>query len=92
MSGRTTIVTGGTLGIGAAIAKAFLRAGDHVVIAARRDNGLAQTMGEPGRLSRRMSPGPRSPCAGADGGGMDGEAGCHDQQCRSFRLAASGQD
>ncbi len=50
MSGRTTIVTGGTLGIGAAIAKAFLRAGDHVVIAARRDNGLAQTMGERARF------------------------------------------
>jgi NAD(P)-dependent dehydrogenase (short-subunit alcohol dehydrogenase family) len=46
MSGRTTIVTGGTLGIGAAIVKAFHDAGDHVVIAARRDNGLARTLGE----------------------------------------------
>jgi 3-oxoacyl-[acyl-carrier protein] reductase/meso-butanediol dehydrogenase/(S,S)-butanediol dehydrogenase/diacetyl reductase len=46
MSGRTTIVTGGTLGIGAAIARAFHAAEDHVVIAARRDNGLAQELGE----------------------------------------------
>jgi 3-oxoacyl-[acyl-carrier protein] reductase/meso-butanediol dehydrogenase/(S,S)-butanediol dehydrogenase/diacetyl reductase len=46
MSGRTTIVTGGTLGIGAAIARAFHGAGDAVVIAARHDNGLAQTLGE----------------------------------------------
>jgi len=46
MNGRTTIVTGGTLGIGAAIAKAFHDAGDHIVIAARRDNGMALTLGE----------------------------------------------
>jgi 3-oxoacyl-[acyl-carrier protein] reductase/meso-butanediol dehydrogenase/(S,S)-butanediol dehydrogenase/diacetyl reductase len=46
MSGRTTIVTGGTSGIGAAIAKAFYEAGDHVVIAARRDNGFAEKLGE----------------------------------------------
>ena len=46
MSGRTTIVTGGTSGIGAAIAKAFHAAGDSVVVAARRDNGFAQTLGE----------------------------------------------
>jgi 3-oxoacyl-[acyl-carrier protein] reductase/meso-butanediol dehydrogenase/(S,S)-butanediol dehydrogenase/diacetyl reductase len=46
MNGRTTIVTGGTLGIGAAIAQAFHGAGDAVVIAARHDNGLAETLGE----------------------------------------------
>src|ERR1700722_8994777 len=46
MSKRTTIVTGGTSGIGAAIARVFHGAGDDVVIAARHDNGLAQTMGE----------------------------------------------
>ena len=52
MSGRTTIVTGGTLGIGAAIARAFHAAGDHVVMAARRDNGLARTLGERARFVR----------------------------------------
>jgi len=52
MSERTTIVTGGTLGIGAAIAKAFHAAGDHVVIAARRDNGLAPKLGERARFVR----------------------------------------
>jgi 3-oxoacyl-[acyl-carrier protein] reductase/meso-butanediol dehydrogenase/(S,S)-butanediol dehydrogenase/diacetyl reductase len=50
MTGRTTIITGGTLGIGAAIASAFHDTGDHVVIAARRDNGLAQAMGERARF------------------------------------------
>lgn len=43
---RTTIVTGGTSGIGAAIASAFYKAGDHVVIAARNDNGFAQMLGD----------------------------------------------
>ena len=43
---RTTIVTGGTSGIGAAIAKAFYDAGDRVVVAARRDNGFAAKLGE----------------------------------------------
>jgi NAD(P)-dependent dehydrogenase (short-subunit alcohol dehydrogenase family) len=43
---RTTIVTGGTSGIGAAIATAFLKAGDHVVIAARNDNGFAMKLGK----------------------------------------------
>jgi 3-oxoacyl-[acyl-carrier protein] reductase/meso-butanediol dehydrogenase/(S,S)-butanediol dehydrogenase/diacetyl reductase len=51
MSGRrTTIVTGGTSGIGAAIARAFHDAGDSVVIAARNDNGFAQTLGERARF------------------------------------------
>jgi NAD(P)-dependent dehydrogenase (short-subunit alcohol dehydrogenase family) len=43
---RTTIVTGGTAGIGAAIAKVFHQAGDYVVIAARNDNGFAAELGE----------------------------------------------
>jgi 3-oxoacyl-[acyl-carrier protein] reductase/meso-butanediol dehydrogenase/(S,S)-butanediol dehydrogenase/diacetyl reductase len=38
------------LGIGAAIAKAVYRTGDHVVIAARRDNGLAGILGERARF------------------------------------------
>jgi 3-oxoacyl-[acyl-carrier protein] reductase/meso-butanediol dehydrogenase/(S,S)-butanediol dehydrogenase/diacetyl reductase len=44
-SQRATIVTGGTSGIGAAIATAFYSAGDHVVIGARNDNGFAQKLG-----------------------------------------------
>lgn len=43
---RTTVVTGGTSGIGAAIASAFVKAGDHVVVAARNDNGFAMKLGE----------------------------------------------
>ena len=47
---RTTIVTGGTLGIGAAIATAFYTAGDHVLIGARNDNGFAESLGERARF------------------------------------------
>ena len=43
---RTVVITGGTLGIGAAIAKAFHESGAQVVIGARNDNGLAATLGE----------------------------------------------
>src|ERR1700761_2140892 len=43
---RTVIVTGGTQGIGAAIAARFHRGGDFVVIGARRDNGFAASLGE----------------------------------------------
>lgn len=49
---RATIVTGGTLGIGAAIATAFYNAGDHVVIGARNDNGLAQKLGNRAKFVR----------------------------------------
>jgi 3-oxoacyl-[acyl-carrier protein] reductase/meso-butanediol dehydrogenase/(S,S)-butanediol dehydrogenase/diacetyl reductase len=42
---RTVVVTGGTQGIGAAIAARFHRAGDFVVIGARRDNGFAASLG-----------------------------------------------
>ncbi len=47
---RTVIVTGGTAGIGAAIVKAFHLGGDNVVIGARRDNGLALSLGERARF------------------------------------------
>jgi 3-oxoacyl-[acyl-carrier protein] reductase/meso-butanediol dehydrogenase/(S,S)-butanediol dehydrogenase/diacetyl reductase len=50
MSHRTTIVTGGSRGLGASITRAFHRAGDHVVIAARKDTGLAGELGERARF------------------------------------------
>jgi 3-oxoacyl-[acyl-carrier protein] reductase/meso-butanediol dehydrogenase/(S,S)-butanediol dehydrogenase/diacetyl reductase len=43
---RTTLITGGSRGLGAAITKAFHDAGDHVVIAARADSGLAKQLGD----------------------------------------------
>src|SRR3989304_6820583 len=43
---RTVIVTGGTKGIGAAIARTFYASGAHVVMGARSDNDLAKELGE----------------------------------------------
>jgi 3-oxoacyl-[acyl-carrier protein] reductase/meso-butanediol dehydrogenase/(S,S)-butanediol dehydrogenase/diacetyl reductase len=43
---KTVIVTGGTKGIGAAIARHFYEQGAFVVIGARKDNGLAKDLGE----------------------------------------------
>jgi 3-oxoacyl-[acyl-carrier protein] reductase/meso-butanediol dehydrogenase/(S,S)-butanediol dehydrogenase/diacetyl reductase len=45
MSNRTIIITGGSRGLGASITRAFHAAGDHVVIAARTDTGLARELG-----------------------------------------------
>jgi 3-oxoacyl-[acyl-carrier protein] reductase/meso-butanediol dehydrogenase/(S,S)-butanediol dehydrogenase/diacetyl reductase len=42
---RTIIITGGTRGIGAAIARTFHQAGDTVLLAGRHDSGLAATLG-----------------------------------------------
>lgn len=50
MSGRTILVTGGSRGIGAAISEAFHKAGDHVVIAGRKDTGLAAALGQRARF------------------------------------------
>ena len=50
MSNRTTIVTGGSRGLGASITRAFHAAGDHVVIAARNDTGLARELGARARF------------------------------------------
>jgi NAD(P)-dependent dehydrogenase (short-subunit alcohol dehydrogenase family) len=47
---RTVIITGGTKGIGAGIAIYFHRKGDHVLIGARQDNGLAAKLGERARF------------------------------------------
>lgn len=44
-SPKTLIITGGTKGIGAAIADAFVKADYKVVIASRNDNGFANSLG-----------------------------------------------
>ncbi len=43
---QTVIVTGGTKGIGGAIARAFHASGSNVMIGARSDNGLAKELGD----------------------------------------------
>ena len=43
---KTIVITGGTKGIGAEIAKAFYAEGMSVVVGARADNGFAQRLGE----------------------------------------------
>jgi len=43
---KTVLITGGTRGIGAAIAAQFLAAGYAVILAARNDNGLARKLGQ----------------------------------------------
>jgi len=47
---RTVIITGGTKGIGAAIAAYFHARSDSVLIGARHDNGFAATLGERARF------------------------------------------
>jgi len=47
---RTVIITGGSKGIGAGISRHFYEEGFQVVIAARRDNGLAEELGERARF------------------------------------------
>lgn len=42
---RTIVITGGSRGLGASITRAFHAVGDHVVIAARKDTGLAGELG-----------------------------------------------
>lgn len=49
---QTVIVTGATKGIGAAISRKFYEQGAHVLIAARNDNGLAESLGERARFQQ----------------------------------------
>jgi 3-oxoacyl-[acyl-carrier protein] reductase/meso-butanediol dehydrogenase/(S,S)-butanediol dehydrogenase/diacetyl reductase len=46
---KVVVITGGSQGIGAAIAREFCQAGIFVVIGSRRDNGLAKTLGKKAR-------------------------------------------
>jgi NAD(P)-dependent dehydrogenase (short-subunit alcohol dehydrogenase family) len=48
LDGRTALVTGGSRGIGQAIALAFATAGAAVMISSRREEGLARSAGEIG--------------------------------------------
>lgn len=47
---RTVIITGGSKGLGASIAKAFYEAGDYVALLSRSDNGFAASLGERARF------------------------------------------
>ena len=46
LSGQVVLVTGASSGIGAATARAFTRAGAHVVVAGRREDRLAALAAE----------------------------------------------
>ncbi|MFJ4487119.1 SDR family NAD(P)-dependent oxidoreductase [Streptomyces longwoodensis] len=55
LDGRVALVTGGSSGIGRAVAEALARAGARVVIVARREAELAQTVGELEALGARAA-------------------------------------
>jgi NAD(P)-dependent dehydrogenase (short-subunit alcohol dehydrogenase family) len=52
MDTRTVLITGGSRGMGAAISRAFANTGAHVLIAARRDTGLAAGLAALGQYAR----------------------------------------
>ena len=54
-AGRAVIVTGGTRGIGAEIARAFLRAGAQVLVCGRTDPGDGGALPEAGGRTARFT-------------------------------------
>ena len=55
LEGKTILITGASSGIGAATARACVKAGMHCVITARREDRLSQLTGELGKACRTIS-------------------------------------
>jgi len=58
LAGKVSVITGGSMGIGRAIAKAFLDEGSHCVLAARSEQALAETVEELAAIGPQVRPFP----------------------------------